>query len=81
MRACLAEHPHLHPEFFPPYAPQLNPTEDVWGYLKHNPLADDPAQHLHELACTTRRHARSLQRKEVRLRAFLKHAGLPLRLR
>ena len=26
--------------YFPPYAPELNPVEYVWGYLKSNPLAN-----------------------------------------
>jgi len=80
MRDYLARHPNLHPEFFPPYAPELNPTEHVWGYLKHNPMANDPVLRLDDLAHSTRRHARSLQRKERLLRAFLKHTPLSLRL-
>jgi hypothetical protein len=27
-------------EFLPPYAPELNPVENIWSYLKHNPLAN-----------------------------------------
>ena len=80
MNAYLAKHPDLHPEFFPPYAPELNPTEQVWGYLKLNPMANDPAQQLDDLTRATRRHARSVQRKETLLRAFLKHSRLPLPL-
>lgn len=81
MMAFLAKHPDLHPEFFPPYAPELNPTERVWGYLKINPMANAPAYALADLTCATRRHARSLQRKERLLRAFLRHTKLPLRLK
>ena len=32
--------PGLWTEFFPPYAPELNPIEYLWGYLKYNPLAN-----------------------------------------
>ena len=81
MNAYLAAHPHIHPEFFPPYAPELNPTERVGGYMKLNPMANDPALQLDDLTRSTRRHARSVQRKESLLRAFFKHARLPLRLR
>ena len=81
MNAYLAAHPRLHPEFFPSYAPELNPTEGVWGYLKHNPLANAPALQLNEITRTTRQYARSVQRKQPLLRAFLKHAKLALRLR
>lgn len=80
MNAFLSMHPDIHPEFFPPYAPELNPTERVWAYLKLNPMANAPAQQLGDLARSTRRHARSLQRKESLLWGFLKHTRLPLRL-
>jgi len=46
MRRFLEAHPAIHPEFFPPYAPELNPTESAWGYLKMNPLANWPALEL-----------------------------------
>jgi hypothetical protein len=81
MKAYLARHPRLHPEFFPPYAPELNPAEGPWGYLKLNPLANLPLMCVGDLASTTRRHARSVQRQDRILRAFLKHSPLPLRLR
>ncbi len=80
MNVFLAKHPDLHPEFFPPYAPELNPTERVWSYLKLNPMANDPALRLDDLTRSTRKHARSVQRKESLLRGFLKLAGIPLRL-
>jgi len=80
MKVHLAQHPDIHPEYFPPYAPELNPAERVWGYLKLNPMANDPICELTALTCSTRRHARALQRREPLLRAFLKHTPLPLRL-
>jgi transposase len=81
MNIFLAKHPDLHPEFFPPYAPELNPCERVWSYLKLNPMANDPALQLDDLTRSTRKHARSVQRKESLLRGFLKLVGIPLRLR
>jgi hypothetical protein len=80
MNHFLAKHPDLHPEFFPAYAPELNPTERVWSYLKLNPMANDPAMRLDDLTRSTRRYARSVQRKQSLLRGFLKLAGIPLRL-
>jgi len=72
---------HLHPFFLPAYAPELNPVEYAWGYLKMNPLANRPAFETAELAALTHRHARSLQRNEPLLRSFLRHSPLFLRLR
>ena len=62
--------------FLPPYAPELNPVEGVWSYLKLNPLANYPATDLESLAATARHHARSVQRKQTLLRSFLKHTPL-----
>ena len=72
---------HLHTFFLPAYAPELNPVEYAWGYLKMNPLANRPAFETKELAALTHRHARSLQSNEPLLRSFLRHSPLFLRLR
>ncbi len=77
----LAAHRQLTTEFLPPYAPELNPIEYVWGYLKLNPLANLAFFDLDQLTTTARRHTRSLQRKPDLLRSFLKHSPLSLRLR
>jgi len=69
-----------HLEYLPPYAPELNPVEYLWAYLKTNPLANDPAFDLHTLAHRARRAAHSVQRRQDLLRSFLRHTGLPLRL-
>ena len=77
----LAAHRQLATEFFPPYAPELNPIEYVWGYLKLNPLANLAFFHLEELTTTARSQTRSLQRKPDLLRSFLRHSPLSLRLK
>ena len=77
----LANHPQVSTEFFPPYAPELNPIEYVWSYLKLNPLANLAFFDLDELATTALRQTRSLQRKPDLLRSFVRHSPLPLRLR
>ena len=70
-----------HLEYLPPYAPELNPVEYLWSWLKTNPLANDPAADLHCLAHRTRRAAYSAQHRQALLRAFFRHTRLPLRLR
>jgi transposase len=70
-----------HLEYLPPHAPELNPVEYLWAWLKTNPLANDPIIDLDLLAHRTRRAAFSAQRRPDLLRAFLRHTGLPLRLR
>lgn len=71
----------LHSEFLPPYAPELNPVENVWGYMKRNPMANDAPYNLSTLAKKARRHGHSLQKKQNLLRSFVKHTPLFLRLK
>jgi transposase len=66
---------------FPPYAPDLNPVEYVWGYLKQNPLANHPCEDVLTLAGAARHSSRSLQRKQHLLHSFIKQCPLPLRLK
>ena len=66
----------VHFFFLPPYAPELNPVENLWGYLKMNPLANYAATDVDSLAATTRHHARSVQRRPNLLVSFLKRSPL-----
>ncbi|MFZ0887835.1 MAG: transposase [Candidatus Binataceae bacterium] len=56
--------------YFPPYAPELNPVEYVWSYLKTNPLANLACPDVDLLAAAGRRHGRSLQHKHGLLRSL-----------
>jgi transposase len=49
MRAFLARNRRLHLERLPPYAPELNPVEQVWGWLKFGQLANFVPDDLEEL--------------------------------
>lgn len=66
--------------YFPPYAPELNPVEYLWSYLKTNPLANLACPEVALLAAAGRRHARSLQHQPDLLRSFIRHSPLSLRL-
>ena len=77
---CVPPH-SAHLEYLPPYAPELNPVEYLWGWLKTNPLANDPIADLQLLTHRTRCAARSAQRRQDLLRGFFRHTGLSLRLR
>ena len=67
--------------FLPPYAPELNPIEYLWGYLKMNPLANLTASDVGELAGMARSYARSLQHRGDLLKSFIRHSPLSLRLK
>lgn len=55
--------------FLPPYAPELNPTEFLWCYLKRNPLANRPFYTVKELSTTARYESSKIETKL--LRSFL----------
>jgi transposase len=80
-KAFLSSSPHCHAVFLPPYAPELNPVEGFWSYLKVNPLANATILDLDTLAAVTRQHGRSIQRTQSLLRSFVAHVPLPLRLK
>jgi transposase len=67
--------------FLPAYAPELNPTENVWCYLKTNSMANEALFELEDLASSARRHGRVLQRRQPLLRSLLKHTPLFLCLK
>jgi transposase len=61
----------IHREFLPPYAPDINPVEMIWGYLKGNPLANFAPTDSKALAYVTRYHATRLKSRKDLLRSFL----------
>jgi transposase len=65
-------------EWLPPYAPDLNPVEQVWNHTKFAELSNFLPKDIEHLKTRVRR---SLKRKRTRpqlLRSFFKHAGLSL---
>ena len=69
-----------HVAYLPPYAPELNPVEYLWAYLKTNPLANAPAFDVASLARRARCAARSVQHRPDLLHGVVRHTQLPLRL-
>lgn len=68
-------------EHLPPYAPELNPVEYAWCYLKTHAMANEAVFEHDRLTRSVRRHGKALQRRQPLLRSFLKHSPLFLRLR
>ena len=58
-------------EFLPAYAPELNPVECIWGYLKQHAMPNFCARDLGHLARRARRHLRSMQRRSTLVCATL----------
>jgi len=67
--------------FLPPYAPELNPVESFWCYLKMNPLANHAALDVEELHTRAEHHAADIAGDQFLLRSFLKATPLSLYLK
>ena len=65
-------------EYLPAYAPELNPTEYIWGHLKHHELGNFCARTFGELTSRARNRLRSMQRRQTLISAFWQQAELPL---
>jgi transposase len=73
-----ARHRRLVVEPFPPYAPELNPVDNVWSYIKYNRLPNYAPRNLHELRERITAEFYRLQKRPDLLRSFFKHTGLSL---
>lgn len=80
VRAWLATHSRFHIVWFPPYAPELNPVELLWGYLKYGRLANLTPDTVDEIRTHVCRERRRLARRPQLLRSFFRHSGLPFRV-
>ena len=65
----------LHLEQLPGYAPDLNPDEGVWNYLKHVELRNVACHDLVELRCQLRLAIARLRRKPDVVGGFFKQYG------
>ena len=76
IEAVRKAHPRLHVEEFPAYAPELNPTEQVWNDFKGhtaNSLLRDTRDLRRRLWANTRR----VRRSQAKLRSFIRSSKLP----
>ena len=69
-------HPRLHVEYFPFYAPDLNPDEGVWGQAKQS-LANGCSKDLEELTEDVMRAMNAIKSSPDKLRACIAASELP----
>ena len=62
--------------FLPPYAPDLNPVEYLWAWLKRHALANYCPNNLAELQTTARNTLKSAQHRPTIIAACWKQAQL-----
>jgi len=72
------QHGRIAMAFLPPYAPELNPVEAIWAYLKKHEIANLCPTHLSEVSDFARRRLKSMQRRPKLIRAFWQQAELAL---
>jgi putative transposase len=78
--AWLTAHPRCHIVWLPPYAPDLNPVELLWGYLKYGRLANFAPDTTADIQTAVSRERRRVARHPELLRSFFRHSALPLRV-
>ncbi len=76
VQALRARCPRLHLEWFPGYAPELNPDEFVWAHFKAT-LANGSPQNLGELLTTLCRLTTNVRKRPDLLRSFIAGSSLP----
>ena len=64
----------LHLEQLPSYAPDLNPDEGVWNYLKNVELGNLCCHNLTQLRAELRKAIARLRHKTNTIRSFFRHA-------
>ena len=76
VQALQARCPRLHLEWFPGYAPELNPDELVWAHFKAQ-LANGHPDTVDELMATLCRITKRVTRRPDLIRSFIAGSELP----
>jgi len=80
LRELLRQHARLHVEYFPSYAPELNPDEGVWSQAKRK-LANSCPHDIDELMEDIIRTINGIGSSKKKLRACIEQSELPSFLR
>ena len=63
-------------EWLPPYAPELNPVEYIWGYWKQHELPNFCPKDYFQLSTQARKALGRMRRRRTLVTAFWKQAEL-----
>ncbi len=74
----LAVHQAITIELLPPYAPELNPVDHIWSYVKYNRLANYCPLNLAELRKRIIAELSRVQKMPDLLESLFSHTGLTL---
>ena len=78
VNSYVAFHPAIKVFFFPPYAPELNPVDNIWGYIKYHRLANFCPHDLVVLRKHVRAELFRIQKRPDLLESLFRHTGLDL---
>jgi transposase len=78
VKQFLSKHRRIHMEFFPSYAPELNPAEFVWNRTDRT-LSNSAPQSLYELSYMLHNSVRKLKRSQKLLYSCIYASHLPWR--
>lgn len=78
VRRFLHQHRTIVVEEFPPFAPELNPVDYAWSYVKYSRLANYTPPNLDVIRRRITAEFRRLQKRPDLLKSFFKHTGLSL---
>ncbi|MBX6313767.1 MAG: transposase [Isosphaeraceae bacterium] len=78
IRDLLRRYPRLHLERLPGYAPDLNPVEWIWSYLKHGLLAHFVPRHARHLDQIVRGHLAEIARRPLLIKSLWEGSRLPV---
>jgi transposase len=81
LRQWLRRCKRIHLEYLPGYAPELNPNEYGWAYLKTNPLANYCPADIKQLYEKVAVAAEGVANQQSLLRSFILATGLSIRFR
>jgi transposase len=67
---------HIHIEYLPAYAPELNPVEYIWAHWKQHELPNVCPKDFWQLGETARRTLRKMRRRSSLVTAFWRQSSL-----
>lgn len=76
VQAWLQQRPSWRVALLPAYAPELNPVEGLWGWLKTTALANVCADAMAPILRKARAGIRRIRQRSATLRGFLARTGL-----
>jgi putative transposase len=76
----LVAHPTISVEMLPPYAPELNPVDNIWSYVKYGRLSNFCPHDLAELRKHVKAELFRVQKMPDLLESLFLHTGLTLDL-